>query len=215
MLRFAITDRHLGVPAGDRSKPGIEQHLIARCAALAAQGIDYLLIREKDLAAGELVVLSRNILAAVRTANPATKVLIARRPDIALAIGTDGVHLSAATGELTPGDVRQLMPNAFISVSCHTLAEVERARDLGASAILFGPIFGKDINGVEVVHGIGLDQLREACTVAGDIPIFALGGITEATIPACKSAGASGIAAIRLFFATEELSTQNSPTLNS
>ncbi len=74
------------------------------------------------------------------------------------------------------------------------------ARDNGASAILFGPVFGKFAGGQEVVPALGLDLLRQACTLAGSTPVFALGGITSADIPACAAAGASGIAAIRMFF---------------
>jgi thiamine-phosphate pyrophosphorylase len=197
MLIFAITDRRLGAPGNPESER--QKRLAATCAALASQGIDYLLIREKDLAAGPLAELSRNIIAAIRNTG-ATKVLIARRPDIAIAVHADGVHLSAAPGELTPGDVRRLIPAAFVSISCHTLEEVQRARDLGASAILFGPIFGKVVAGIEVVPGIGLAPLRQACAVAGDTPVFALGGITAENSATCISAGASGIAAIRMFF---------------
>jgi thiamine-phosphate pyrophosphorylase len=198
MLRFAITGGSLG--ARDNPESERQKRLIASCAALAAQGIDYILIREKDLAASPLTQLSRAVIAAIRKTASPTRVLIARRPDLAKAIGADGVHLSAAPGELTPNDVRRLIPNAFVSVSCHTLEEVRRARDNGASAILFGPIFGKVVAGFEVAPGIGLDSLRQACTLAGDIPVFALGGITTQNSAACIASGASGIAAIRMFF---------------
>ena len=200
MLRLAITDRRLAVPIGESRESNLQQHLVTLCAALAANGVDYLLVREMDLDAHVLVRLSREVVATVRSANPAAKVLIARRPDVALAAGADGVHLSAALGELTPAQVRRLMPSAIVSVSCHSLEEVERARDQNVSAILFGPVFGKTVDGVEVTPGIGLEILREACTIAGKTPVFALGGITRRNAPACQAAGATGIAAIRMFF---------------
>ena len=202
MFRFAITDRRLTAPGEELPEAELRERLVARCAELAALGVDFVLIREKNLAAGSLTQPSRAIVTSIRNTGASTKVLIARRPDIAIAVAADGVHLSAAPGELTPGDVRRLIPNAFVSVSCHTLEEVQRARDLGASAILFGPIFGKVVAGVEVVPGIGLEPLRHACTLAGDTPVFALGGITTVNAAACISAGAAGIAGIRMFFSS-------------
>jgi thiamine-phosphate pyrophosphorylase len=139
----------------------------------------------------------------VRDGNAATRILVAGRPDVAMAVYADGVHLSAAPGELTPGQVRRLMPEAFVTVSCHGLAEVERARDGAASAILFGPVFGKTVAGVEVAAGIGLKALRQACAAAGDVPVWALGGVTETNSEDCVAAGASGVAAIRMFFSSE------------
>ena len=203
MMRFAITDRRLGLEAEEQADElGLQRRLVEACAAVALDGVDTLLIREKDLPAGQVVLLSRRIVAAVRSANPATKILIARRPDVALVTVAEGVHLSAAPGELTPAQVRRLLPQAFVSISCHTLAEVERARDQSASAILFGPVFGKVVAGKEVVPGVGLDLLREACALAAGVPVLALGGVTRVNTPACLAAGAAGIAAIRLFFAS-------------
>jgi thiamine-phosphate pyrophosphorylase len=127
-------------------------------------------------------------------------VLVAQRLDVALAVGADGVHLSAAAGELTVSQVRILMPEAFVSVSCHALDEVRLARDGGASAVLFGPVFGKTVDRVEVVPGVGLKALRAACEAAGDMPALALGGVGERNAASCVEAGASGVAAIRMFF---------------
>ncbi len=164
-----------------------------------------MLLREKHLAAGALAALSRTLIAAVRETTGSTQVLIAQRLDVAIASAADGVHLSAAIGELTVEQVRRLMPSAFVSVSCHSLAEVERARAAGASAVLFAPVFGKTVDGVEVVAGLGLERLREACAAAGAMPVFALGGVTEANAESCVEAGAAGIAGIRMFFAGHKM----------
>ena len=160
--------------------------------------MDFILIREKHLAAGVLAALAREVIAAVRGAG--TRVLVARRVDVAVAVGADGVHLAGPAGELTPGQVRQVMPGAFVSVSSHAVTEVERAREGGANAVLFGPVFGKTVDGVEVVGGVGLERLREACAAAGEMPVFALGGMDAGNATSCVEAGASGVAGIRMFF---------------
>jgi thiamine-phosphate pyrophosphorylase len=187
MKRYAITNGTVSV-----SNAGA---IAARCAELAEDGVDFLLVREKQLPAGELAVVCRAILAA---AGGRTRVLVAQRVDVAIAVGAAGVHLSARAGELTPAQVRRLMHDPFVSVSCHTVAEVRRAAEDGADAVLFGPVFGKTVDGVEVVGGVGLERLREACAMG--VPVFALGGVDEATAEQCVVAGASGIAGIRTFF---------------
>ena len=196
MLRYAITDG----TTGDDSSENSAAALVARCSELARNGVDFILVREKHLAAGELAAVSRAVIEAVRAAGTGTRVLIARRVDVAIAVGADGVHLSAQPGELTVGQVRSLMPEAVVSVSCHTLDEVKRAREGGASAVLFGPVFGKTMDGVEVVAGVGLETLREACAAAGEMAVLALGGVTEGNAAACVEVGASGVAGIRSFF---------------
>jgi thiamine-phosphate pyrophosphorylase len=188
VLRYAITNGQTNLDA-----------LIARCTALARDGVAYVLVREKALEAGALVELSRRIVEAVRAGGSETKVLVAGRVDVAIAAGADGVNLSARQGELTVAQVRRLMPNGYVSVSCHTLAEVRRAREGGANAVLFGPVFGKTVDGVEVVAGVGLEKLREACVAAGSMAVFALGGVTKQNAAACKAAGAAGVAGIRMF----------------
>ena len=94
---------------------------------------------------------ARSFEAIAQTARP-TKLLINSRPDIAIATGAHGVHLTAAAGELTTTQVRELyaaanLPAPIITVSCHSLEEVRHARDNRADAILFAPVFEKTIAG--------------------------------------------------------------------
>ena len=196
MLRYAITDGRLSF---SRDHDPAET-LAKRCAELARQGVEFVLVREKKLGAGELAHEVRTVLTAVGAVGSGTRVLVAGRLDVAVAVGTDGVHLSGQPGELTVPQVRMLMPEGFVSVSCHSLDEVRRAREGGASAVLFGPVFGKRVDGVEVTEGVGLEALRAACEVAGEMPVFALGGVGERNASSCIAAGASGVAAIRMFF---------------
>lgn len=196
MYRYAITDGSLSFANGNDAATT----LAGRCGELARVGVEYILVREKQLSAGELASVCREVLGAVRRSGSGTKVLVAGRVDVALATGADGVNLSGAAGELTVLQVPEVMPGAFVSVSCHSVTEVESARMGGASAVLFGPVFGKTVDGVEVVAGVGLEGLREACKAAGEMPVFALGGVAAANADSCVEAGAGGLAGIRMFF---------------
>jgi thiamine-phosphate pyrophosphorylase len=200
MLRYAITRRDL-FPGDDAQQ---QVALLHQCALWANSGIDYIQLREKDLLAADLANLARSILETLRTSRCTTRLLINSRPDIAIAASAHGVHLTAAPDALTPAQVRYIyaeagLPTPILSISCHALAEVRQARQNQVDAILFAPIFEKSVAGHQISTGLGLEPLHAACSAASPIPVYALGGVTMENAPACREAGASGIAGIRLF----------------
>jgi thiamine-phosphate pyrophosphorylase len=209
MLRYAITDRvRLAAESAQQAEPARQAALLAQAERLAAEGIDFLQLRERDLSAADLASLARNLLATLRAHNPATRLLVNSRADVAIATHADGVHMTSSPNELTPAQVRALyaaaaLPDPIISLSCHTLADVARAAssapDERPTLILFGPVFEKVVGNKLVTAGAGLDLLRAACAAAAPIPVLALGGITRANTDICLDAGAAGVAAIRLF----------------
>jgi len=209
MLRYAITDRvRLADASAQQAEPARQAALLAQAERLAAEGIDFLQLRERDLSAADLASLARNLLATLRAHNPATRLLVNSRADVAIATHADGVHMTSSPNELTPAQVRALyaaaaLPDPIISLSCHTLADVARAAssapDERPTLILFGPVFEKVVGNKLVTAGAGLDLLRAACAAAAPIPVLALGGITRANTDICLDAGAAGVAAIRLF----------------
>jgi thiamine-phosphate pyrophosphorylase len=208
LLLYAITDRRQ--LAGDEAER--TRKLVDLAARWAADGVDFIQVREKDLTAVAFGELASRIVSAVRRNGASTKVLINREPGIATAIakdaGADGVHLAsglrdeqltAAIGEIR----RKLGEGAPASVSCHTTAEVAAARAGGATLALFAPVFEKMLPGSEASPGSGLEALAEACRAIqgprSDLQVLALGGVTYENAAQCVAAGAAGIAAIRLF----------------
>lgn len=160
--------------------------------AMARAGVDYVQIREKQLASAALFELCCH--ARRSTAGSATRLLLNRRFDIALAAGLHGVHLPA--DGLPVAAVRRAAPPGFlIACSCHSPAELAAAA--GADFCVFGPVFPTPS---KLSYGppLGLEALRQACR-ASPVPVVALGGIAESQVPSCLQAGAAGIAAIRLF----------------
>jgi thiamine-phosphate pyrophosphorylase len=207
MLRYAITNR-----ARDATASSQEDELLRQAARWTETGVDYIQLREKDLDAGALASLARLLLVIVRATPNGPKLLINSRADVAVAVGADGVHVTAAAGSLTPADIRRLYAEAgltqpIVSISCHTLSDIRAACAEGATLILFGPVFEKVVfasqNGFHaesrVAEGSGLDCLRLACSAASPTPVLALGGVTEENTRAALEAGAAGVAAIRLF----------------
>ncbi len=205
MIRCAITD---GALCGDHAVSGSRSLLLA-AQRWAADGIDYVQLREKGLPARDLLALAQSMLAVLRgTEAPdprhRTCLLINSRADVALAARADGVHLTSHPDELTPAQVRVLfararLPPPIVSISCHTAADVQRSAAGGVDLILFGPVFEKRVAGELVNQGVGLNALRTACQIARRTPVLAIGGITTKNIQLCLDSGAAGIAAIRLF----------------
>jgi thiamine-phosphate pyrophosphorylase len=206
MLLYYITDR-TQFSGGDADQRAA---LLRRIGEAARVGVDYIQLREKDLDAHELERLSRDAVQAVRDNSSTTKLLINSRTDIALAAGADGVHLPS--GELPASEVRALWMKCtdrdpVIGVSAHSVADVRYAEAHGATFAVLAPIFEKTPS---FASGIGLTALREACTALsapGDVEapyrggfcVLALGGVTLANAEDCVTAGAAGVAGIRLF----------------
>jgi thiamine-phosphate pyrophosphorylase len=200
MFRYAITSRALY--AGDEFQR--QAALVRQASRWAADGIDIIQLREKDLPGVVVAALAREILEAIAYAASSTKLLINSRADIAVTTGAHGVHLTARPGEITPAEVRSLYASAnleapIITVSCHTLDDVGRARNNCVDGILFAPVFEKVIEGEIVTPGRGLEALHAACVSASPTPVYAMGGVTLQNAGSCLDAGAAGIAGIRLF----------------
>ncbi|MGB9203750.1 MAG: thiamine phosphate synthase [Terriglobales bacterium] len=205
-LLYYITDRSQF--RGDESAR--RRALLAKVAEAARAGIDYVQLREKDLNARELEQLARQSVRTVqelRTENrePRTRLLINSRSDIAIAAGADGVHLRS--DDIAAREARSLWTQALarrsqpavrsplFAASCHTAAEVFRAASEAADFAVFAPVFGKrNVPGTEAA---GLAALSEACRAK--IPVLALGGVNLENAASCLSAGAAGVAGIRLF----------------
>jgi thiamine-phosphate pyrophosphorylase len=193
VLLYAITDRRLC---------GSPEALIEQAILWARNGVDFIQIREKDLAAADLSALAEGIVSAVRAAGGSTRILLNGPADIAARAGCDGVHLTANMTGIAITDAKAALDGSVsdpvVSISCHTLSHIQRARDYGATLTIFAPIFEKQA-AMETLPGQGLDALADACRIAGPMPVFALGGVTARNAQDCIRAGAAGIAAIRLF----------------
>jgi thiamine-phosphate pyrophosphorylase len=197
LLLCYITDRHQF--AGDAAAQ--ESRLLAKIGECAAAGVDYIQLREKDLTPRGLEHLANRAIQAIPPGSP-TRLLINSRIDVALACGAHGVHLPSR--DLSASEARVILARAgrhgaVVSVSVHSAEEVARAEAHGADFVLFAPVFEK--GGTASLRG--LEVLREVChrplPATPPMPVLALGGVTLNNAAQCSSAGASGIAAIRLF----------------
>jgi thiamine-phosphate pyrophosphorylase len=196
-LLYYITDRRqFPGEAGEK-----ESRLLAKITEAGAAGVDFIQLREKDLGGRALEALARKAMAAI-PAGSESRLLINARLDVALASGAHGVHLPAH--DLSPSEVRMVWDRAsrttpLVAVSVHSLDEVALAEAHGADFAVYGPVFEKSGS----LNPQGLEELRRAChrpdRPAAPMPLLALGGVTLGNARQCLEAGASGLAAIRLF----------------
>jgi thiamine-phosphate pyrophosphorylase len=164
----------------------------------AAAGAGWIQIREKDLDSRSLVELARFAVAETRATS--ARVLVNDRLDVALAANAEGVHLGEKSLplEMVVEWRRSAGRSDFlIGVSCHSLESARAAERGGADYIFFGPVFATPS---KAAFGApqGTERLREVCASVG-IPVLAIGGVNLENARASISAGAAGIAAIRLF----------------
>jgi thiamine-phosphate pyrophosphorylase len=156
-------------------------------------------LREKDLEGAALAALARALRDATRAAGVA--LWINDRPDVALAVGADGVHLGGTA--LAPADVARLVPASAlaIAVSAHRPEDLDAARASMSGSMsdrlafaLYGPIHDTPS---KRPYGppVGLPSL--AAAAGRGVPLVAVGGIGPGEVAAALAAGARGVACIR------------------
>ena len=188
-----------------------QETLLLRIETAAAAGVNWIQIREKDLSGRNCGLLTREALqrAAKSPASNAARIVVNDRLDVALSEGAGGVHLGENSLPLPEAKrlvkAQALSQHFLIGVSCHSLEGARSAASGGANYLFFGPIFATPW---KAAFGApqGLWRLAEVCR-AVSIPVVAIGGITLANASACLAAGASGIAAIRLFQDARDMSS--------
>lgn len=202
MQRHAITDRKRFDGDETAQLRAMMEATVRSASDGRNDGADIIQLREKDLTAGAVEALARELTERVRAATAMTRVVVNGRPDIAIAAGADGVHMPANEA-LAIAEVRGLFygisrPEMLIGISCHTVEEVAAAAAQEPDYIFYGPIFEKQIPD-GMIRGLGLEALAPAVVAAGEIPLIAIGGVTRANEWDCIRAGAGGVAGIRMF----------------
>ena len=151
------------------------------------------ILREKDLSDDKYCQLAKEIVA---DNNGYKKVLALNRPEIALELGIENVHLT----------MQQLMEHgrpSFIKragVSVHSAEEAETAQKLGADYLIAGHIYATDCK--KGVPPRGIEFFRGVCESV-DIPVFAIGGISDNNFNEPLENGGTGVCLMSEFMKCE------------
>jgi thiamine-phosphate pyrophosphorylase len=119
-----------------------------------------------------------------------TLFIVNDRPDIAVLVEADGVHVGQ--DDLGVAAVRRIVgAEMLIGVSTHTVDQVRQAVLDGADYLGVGPVFPSSTK--EFTELAGLEFVRAASGLTRT-PLFALGGITAQNLHQVVQAGATRVA---------------------
>jgi thiamine-phosphate pyrophosphorylase len=182
----------------DRSQTGGRDLLWVLEQALEG-GVKAVQLREKDLSGRELFALAEKVKRLCE--HYQAGLFINDRIDVALGVDADGVQLGSASMPVEAG--RTLLgAKKLIGASTHFLQEAQRAQQLGADFVLFGPVY---FTPSKAAYGKpqGLAPLREVVEKIS-LPVYAIGGIKVENIAEVKETGIRGVALISAIMSASE-----------
>ena len=160
---------------------------------LARAGVDLVQLREKTMEAGDLLRVGEPLLEACR--NAGVPLILNDRPDVALALGADGVHVGQ--NDLPVRAARKVVGGAIVGLSTHAPSEIDALAEDGPAGpdyIAVGPVEATPTKPGR--PGVGLELVSYAAARA-PVPWFAIGGINAWNLERTMEAGARRIVVVR------------------
>lgn len=151
-------------------------------------GVNAVQLREKNLPAGELLEMARELRQVIR---PPSLLIVNDRLDVALAAEADGVELGHES--LPVPEARRLAPGLLIGRSVHSVPDAQQAAEQGADFCVVGTMFSTRSHPGKEPEGPALMAAVRA-TVA--LPLIGIGGVTPENAGEVMRAGANGVAVI-------------------
>jgi thiamine-phosphate pyrophosphorylase len=180
-----IGDRRLYLCTPDR--PDLADFL----RACLAGGVDVVQLRDKVLDARP--ILERAAVARDVCADAGVPFVLNDRPDLALELGADGVHVGQ--DDAPPALCRRILgPDAIVGFSTHAPAELDAAAPEPVDYVSTGPVHETPTKAGR--PGTGLAYLSYAASTTPH-PFFVTGGVTPGTLPAMLEAGARRFVVVR------------------
>ena len=185
---IVITNRHL-----------VQGDFLKQLEKVTKQHPHALILREKDLTDDAYESLAKKVFDLCKrediTCFLHTKIEIARK------IGCQNIHLSIPVLKGLSETEKKALTEDFceISISCHSMEDVEIAMAGGATQIILGTIFETECK--KGVLGKGVEFVREICQKC-PLPVYAIGGMNLQRLPLVIDAGAAGCCMMSGFMQT-------------
>jgi len=208
---WGLASRRLYLCTPDR--PDLERFI----GACIAGGVDVVQLREKHLDDRRLI--ERAALAQQACADHGVPFILNDRPDLAAAMGADGVHVGQ--DDLSPVLARRVMgEDALIGLSTHATEELEAAigdEDAGTTTSALDRPAGAPAAPVDYLSagpvvptptkpgrpGTGLGYLAEA-VARSPWPVWVTGGVDPTTVGPMAAAGARHFVVVRWLTEAED-----------
>ncbi|MGN0488854.1 MAG: thiamine phosphate synthase [Ruminococcus sp.] len=189
LLLYAITDRSwLGEMTLYQQ---VEQALIG--------GATFIQLREKNLDEESFLKEAVEIKSLCHSYK--VPLVINDNVDIALKSGADGVHVGQ--GDMQANNVREILgKDKIIGVTAKTVEQALLAQERGADYLGVGAVFATSskADAKEIDHS----TFKAICN-AVNIPVVAIGGITQENVTELKGYGMDGVAVISAIFAQKDI----------
>lgn len=163
--------------------------------AVLSGGADVVQLRDKD-AEASLLLRAGAVFKEAAERHDAL-FLINDRPDVALALDADGVHLGQ--DDVPPAVARRIVgADALIGISTHSPEQFAGA-DPEADYLSAGPVFATPTKPGRPATGVDFIRSAAARAARGEErrPWFAIGGLDSDTLPAVVDAGARRAVVVR------------------
>jgi thiamine-phosphate pyrophosphorylase len=166
--------------------------------ACISGGVDVVQLREKQLEAKPLLERARLALRVCRGLG--VPFVLNDRPDLALELGADGVHVGQ--DDATPALARRILGgDVIVGRSTHAPAELDVALDEPADYVSIGPIVPTPTKPGRA--GTGLEYIRYAAAHA-TVPWFVTGNARPDTVGPMIGAGARRFVVVRWLTEAED-----------
>ena len=167
------------------------QDVAARTEALLRGGVRVLQLRAKGLPMEEVLQLARVMMPICRAHGGLF--VLNDYPEAAVELGAPAVHVGQDAGPLA--DIRRLVgPEMIIGRSTHSVEQARRAKEEGADYIGFGPLYPTGTKPGR--PAIGLQGISAVQELAGEMPVFCIGGVNADTLPEVLAAGAQRVVVV-------------------
>ncbi len=167
------------------------EDLASFISACIRGGVDLVQLREKWLDARPL--LARAALALRVCRDHGVPFILNDRPDLALEVGADGVHVGQ--DDAPPSLARRILgAHAIVGLSTHAPLELEASRKEPVDYISAGPVVPTPTKEGRPGTGAGYVSLASARSA---VPVFVTGGVTPASIGELVRAGARRFVVVR------------------
>lgn len=162
-------------------------------------GVTFVQLREKTLSEEEFLEEAKKIKGLCKKYR--VPFIINDKVEIAIACDADGVHVGQ--NDMKAENVREkLGPDKIIGVSARTVEQALLAQEQGADYIGSGACFATSTK--QDANVIDHEELKRICK-AVDIPVVAIGGISEENALELGGSGVDGIAVVSAIFAKENI----------